>query len=93
MKTDQSCIDLLTKQFKTMKQTEVTYSIMSDSLEETLHLISEMESITGMEPEDITMENGNKIGFNKSDFKKLCKGGIGEEEYVTRNLITTIEEK
>jgi len=68
---------------------KVTYSIMNASLEETLHVISEMESITGMEPEDILLENGEKVRYNKSDFKKLSKGGISEEEYITRNLIVS----
>lgn len=60
---------------------------MNASLEETLHVISEMEATTGMEPEDILLESGKKVRYNKSDFKKLSKGGISEEEYITRNLI------
>lgn len=67
--------------------TRFTYCIMDASLEETLLLISEMESITGMEPEAITLEGGQKVGYNKADSKKLYLGGISEEEYISRNLL------
>jgi hypothetical protein len=70
---------------------EVTYSIMNASLEETLQVISEMENITGMEPEHILLEDGRAIKYNKSDFKKLRSGGITEEEYIERNYLSMDE--
>lgn len=72
--------------------TRFTYCIMDASLEETLLLISEMESITGMEPEAITLEGGLKVGYNKADSKKLYQGGISEEEYISRNLLPDLIE-
>ncbi|MBP1593014.1 MAG: hypothetical protein H6Q12_32 [Bacteroidetes bacterium] len=65
---------------------------MNAELEDVLQVVTETASISGMEPEAITLESGEKIRYNKADSKKLYRGGISEEEYISRNLMPDLIE-
>ena len=65
----------------------VTYGIMKASLRDTLIVINEFNSISGMRPEAITLDDGRAVKFNKDDFSLLERGYITESHYIERYVI------
>ena len=65
----------------------VTYGIMKASLRDTLIVINEFNSISGMRPEAITLDDGRTVKFNKDDFSLLERAYITESQYIERNVI------
>lgn len=66
---------------------KVEYKLVGE-LKETLYVVYELRSISGMEPEAVTLDGGTKVRFTYGDYRLLLSGDIAEEEYVKRNLIT-----
>lgn len=66
---------------------KVEYKLVGE-LKETLYVVYELRSISGMEPEAVTLDDGTKVRFTYGDYRLLLSGDIAEEEYVKRNLIT-----
>ena len=65
----------------------VTYGIMKASLRDTLIVVNEFNSISGMRPEAITLDDGQAVKFNKADFTLLERGYITKSQYIERNVI------
>lgn len=65
----------------------VTYGIMKASLRDVLTVVNEFNSISGMRPECLSLDDGRKVKFNREDFALLEKGCITESDYIDRNVI------
>ena len=65
---------------------KIVYQIPG-TLVEGLHVVNELVSVTGMNPEEIITEDQQKVRFNKTDYRALEKGSIDPEKYISKNLI------
>lgn len=68
---------------------KVTYSI-SGTMEEVLCVVKEIKAMTGMEPEAIVAADGRRFGYNAADRRKLERGDIDEDRYISDNLVETL---
>lgn len=66
---------------------KVTYNIPG-TLEEVLDVVTELNAISGMDPEEIITEDHRRIRFNKKDYRELMRSNINPEIYITKNLIS-----
>ena len=58
------------------------YKLQGETLRGMMQLCVELQSVTGMEPERITTEDGHIIAYDEQDVKKCLKGWMKEEEYI-----------
>lgn len=67
----------------------VVYRIDADSnLNYVLALVHEIRAEMGLVPEQIQTNDGRSITFDLQDWKRLNRGDITEDEYITRHVIT-----
>lgn len=67
----------------------VVYRIDTDSnLNYVLALVHEIRAEMGLVPEQIQTNDGRSITFDLQDWKRLNRGDITEDEYITRHVIT-----
>ena len=67
----------------------VVYRIDADSnLNYVLALVHEIRSEMGLVPEQIQTNDGRSITFDLQDWKRLNRGDITEDEYITRHVVT-----
>lgn len=67
----------------------VVYRIDADSnLNYVLALVHEIRAEMGLVPEQIQMNDGRSITFDLQDWKRLNRGDITEDEYITRHVVT-----
>lgn len=67
----------------------VVYRIDADSnLNYVLALVHEIRAETGLVPEQIQTNDGRSITFDLQDWKRLNRGDITEDEYITRHVVT-----
>lgn len=67
----------------------VVYRIDADSnLNYVLALVHEIRAEMGLVPELIQTNDGRSITFDLQDWKRLNRGDITEDEYITRHVVT-----
>lgn len=67
----------------------VVYRIDADSnLNYVLALVHEIRAEMGLVPEQIQLHDGRSITFDLQDWKRLNRGDITEDEYITRHVVT-----
>jgi hypothetical protein len=67
----------------------VVYRIDTDAcLNSVLALVHEIRAEMGLVPEQIQMNDGRSITFDLQDWKRLNRGDITEDEYITRHVVT-----
>lgn len=67
----------------------VVYRIDADSnLNYVLALVHEIRAEMGLVPERIQTNDGRSITFDLQDWKRLNRGDITEDEYITRHVVT-----
>lgn len=67
----------------------VLYRIDADSnLNYVLALVHEIRAEMGLVPEQIQTNDGRSITFDLQDWKRLNRGDITEDEYITRHVVT-----
>lgn len=68
---------------------KLVYRIDTDSnLNYVLALVHEILAEMGLVPEQIQMNDGRSITFDLQDWKRLNRGDITEDEYITRHVVT-----
>lgn len=68
---------------------KLVYRIDADSnLNSVLALVHEIRAEMGLVPEQIQMNDGRSITFDLQDWKRLNRGDITEDEYITRHVVT-----
>lgn len=68
---------------------KLVYRIDADSnLNYVLALVHEIRAEMGLVPEQIQMNDGRSITFDLQDWKRLNRGDITEDEYITRHVVT-----
>lgn len=68
---------------------KLVYRIDADSnLNSVLALVHEIRAEMGLVPEQIQTNDGRSITFDLQDWKRLNRGDITEDEYITRHVIT-----
>lgn len=50
-----------------------------------LSIINELYSESGLDPSYIELNDGTRVCFNRSDYKKLMAMNISDEEYIQNN--------
>lgn len=63
------------------------FKLQCETLRGMMQLCVELQSVTGMEPERITIEDGHIIGYDEQDVKKCLKGWMKEEEYIHNHVL------
>ena len=58
------------------------YKLQGETLRGMMQLCVELQSVTGMSPDKITIEDGHIIAYDEKDVKKCLKGWMKEEEYI-----------
>lgn len=67
----------------------VVYRIDTDSnLNYVLALVHEIRAEMVLVPEQIQTNDGRSITFDLQDWKRLNRGDITEDEYITRHVVT-----
>ena len=67
----------------------VVYRIDADSnLNYVLALVHEIRAEMGLVPEQIQTNDGRSITFDLQDWKRLNRGDITEDDYITRHVVT-----
>lgn len=67
----------------------VVYRIDTDSnLNYVLALVHEIRAEMGLVPEQIQTNDGSSITFDLQDWKRLNRGDITENEYISRHLVS-----
>lgn len=67
----------------------VVYRIDTDSnLNYVLALVHEIRAEMGLVPKQIQTNDGRSITFDLQDWKRLNRGDITEDEYITRHVVT-----
>lgn len=67
----------------------VVYRIDADSnLNYVLALVHEIRAEMGLVPEQIQTNDGRSITFDLQDWKRLNRGDITEDKYITRHVVT-----
>lgn len=67
----------------------VVYRIDTDSnLNYVLALVHEIRAEMGLVLEQIQTNDGRSITFDLQDWKRLNRGDITEDEYITRHVVT-----
>lgn len=68
---------------------KLVYRIDADSnLNYVLALVHEIRAEMGLVPEQIQTNDGRSITFDLQDWKRLNRGDITEDEYITRHVVT-----
>ena len=52
-----------------------------------LALVHEIRSELGLVPEQILLDDNRSVTFDLQDWKRLNRGDITDEEYITRHLV------
>lgn len=66
----------------------LVYQINADAnLNYMLALVHEIRSELGLVPEQILQDDNRSVTFDLQDWKRLNRGDITDEEYITRHLV------
>lgn len=66
----------------------LVYQINADAnLNYMLALVHEIRSKLGLVPEQILLDDNRSVTFDLQDWKRLNRGDITDEEYITRHLV------
>lgn len=63
------------------------FTLQCETLRGMMQLCVELQSVTGMEPEKITLEDGHVVAFDADDARKYLKGWMREEEYIKIHVL------
>lgn len=74
---------------KTIKMKMVYTLDVFDRLACAIILAKEFESETGITPDYIELDNGERVAYDRNDSKFLFGGIMSEEEYIARHKIVT----
>lgn len=67
----------------------LVYNISADAnLNYMLALVYEIRSETGLVPEQIITGDNRSVCFDLQDWKRLNRGDISEEDYISRHLVS-----
>lgn len=68
---------------------KLVYNISADTnLNYMLALVYEIRSETGLVPEQIITAVNRSVCFDLQDWKRLNRGDISEEDYISRHLVS-----
>lgn len=66
----------------------LVYQINADAnLNYMLALVHEIRAELGLVPEQILLDDNRSVTFDLQDWKRLNRGDISDEEYITRHLV------
>lgn len=66
----------------------LVYQINADAnLNYMLALVHKIRSELGLVPEQILLDDNRSVTFDLQDWKRLNRGDITDEEYITRHLV------
>lgn len=66
----------------------LVYQIKADAnLNYMLALVYEIRAELGLVPEQILLDDNRSVTFDLQDWKRLNRGDISDEEYITRHLV------
>ena len=60
-----------------------------NDLEYALALAAEVKAEIGLTPDYIETNNGDRVTYDRADFKRLEKGDIGDSDYIARHQVKT----
>ena len=64
----------------------IVYTIANiNDLEYALALAAEVKSEIGLTPDYIETDKGERVTYDRGDFKRLEKGDIGDSDYIDRH--------
>ena len=64
----------------------IVYTIANiNDLEYALALAAEIKSEIGLTPDYIETDRGDRVTYDRADFKRLEKGDIGDSDYIDRH--------
>ena len=67
---------------------KIVYTIDNiNDLEYALALAAEVKSEVGLTPDYIETDRGDRVKYDRADFKRMEKGDIGDAEYISNHLI------
>lgn len=58
-------------------------------LEYALALAAEVKAEVGLTPDYIETDNGDRVTYDRADFKRLEKGDFGDSDYIARHQVKT----
>lgn len=68
---------------------KLVYNISADAnLNYMLALVYEIRSETGLVPEQTITADNRSVCFDLQDWKRLNRGDISEEDYISRHLVS-----
>ena len=68
----------------------IVYTIANiNDLEYALALAAEIKSEIGLTPDYIETDRGDRVTYDRADFKRLEKGDIGDSDYIARHQVIT----
>ena len=68
----------------------IVYTIANiNDLEYALALAAEIKSEIGLTPDYIETDGGDRVTYDRADFKRLEKGDIGDSDYIKRHQVVT----
>ena len=68
----------------------IVYTIANiNDLEYALALAAEIKSEIGLTPDYIETDRGDRVTYDRADFKRLEKGDIGDSDYIAKHQIVT----
>ena len=69
---------------------KLVYTIKGiNELEYALALAAEVKAEVGLTPDYIETDNGDRVTYDRADFKRLEKGDIGDSDYIARHQVKT----
>lgn len=64
----------------------IVYTIGNiNDLESALALAAEVKAEVGLTPDYIETDKGERVTYDRGDFKRLEKGDIGDSDYISRH--------
>ena len=68
----------------------IVYTIANiNDLDYALALAAEIKSEIGLTPDYIETDRGDRVTYDRADFKRLEKGDIGDSDYIARHQVIT----
>ena len=68
----------------------IVYTIANiNDLEYALALAAEVKAEVGLTPDYIETDKGERVTYDRADFKRLEKGDIGDSDYIARHQVIT----
>ena len=68
----------------------IVYTIGNiNDLESALALAAEVKSEVGLTPDYIETDRGDRVTYDRGDFKRLEKGDIGDSDYIAKHQVKT----